>query len=304
MNKTKISKMARREEIEGYLFILPWVLGVCVFLITPIILSVFFSLTDYDYVSKPEFVGLQNYVQALTNDPLVWHTLKITFIYSAMAVPLELMLSFGMAILLNFRGSGIKVFRAIFYLPSILPPVAVSILWLWIFNPKFGIFNQVLGWVGIDGPAWLFDPEWALPALVIMSLWGFGRGMIIYLAGLQNINSEYYDAVKVDGASAFRSFFAITLPLMSPVIFFNLIMGIIGSLQAFAQAYIMTGGGPARSTQFFMLYIYQNAFSFFKAGYASALGWILFIIIFIFSLLIIRSSSAWVFYEGELRGRN
>ncbi|MBG0770603.1 MAG: sugar ABC transporter permease [Anaerolineaceae bacterium] len=304
MKTTKISKMARREEIEGYLFILPWVLGVCVFLITPIILSVFFSLTDYDYVSKPEFVGLQNYVQALTKDPLVWQTLKITFIYSAMAVPLELMLSFGMAILLNFRGSGIKVFRAIFYLPSILPPVAVSILWLWIFNPKFGIFNQVLGWVGIDGPAWLFDPEWALPALVIMSLWGFGRGMIIYLAGLQNINSEYYDAVKVDGANAFRSFFAITLPLMSPVIFFNLIMGIIGSLQAFAQAYIMTGGGPARSTQFFMLYIYQNAFSFFKAGYASALGWILFIIIFIFSLLIIRSSSAWVFYEGELRGRN
>ncbi|MBE0686400.1 MAG: sugar ABC transporter permease, partial [Anaerolineaceae bacterium] len=276
---------------------------IVLFLVVPIILSIYFSLTQYDYVSKPEFIGFQNYTEALKNDPLFWYTLKITFVFTALSLPLEFILSFGIALLLNFRGRGLNVFRTLFYLPSILPPVAVSILWIWILNPKFGILNQVLKVFGITGPAWLFDPKWALFALVIMSLWGFGRGMIIYLAGLQNINSEYFDAAKVDGANFFSMFSKITIPLMSPVIFFNIIMGIIGSFQVFAQAFIMTGGGPVRSTQFYMLYLYQNAFRFYKAGYASALGWLLFLIIVAISLLVIRSSSAWVYYEGELRGK-
>jgi multiple sugar transport system permease protein len=303
MKKNKLSRISRREEIEGFLFISPWLIGVCVFLIFPIILSIYLSFTKYDYITTPQFVGLENYTKALTDDPLFWHTLKITFLYTAMALPLELMLSFGVALLLNFRGFGINVFRALFYLPSVLPPVAVAILWLWMFNPKYGMLNQMLGFLGLDGPGWLFDPQWALIALVIMSLWGFGRGMIVYLAGLQNINPEYYEAAKVDGANVIAMFLRITIPLMSPVIFFNLVLGVIGSFQAFAQAFIMTGGGPARSTQFYMLYLYQNAFSFYKPGYASALGWLLFIVIMVFSLLIIRSSSAWVYYEGELRGR-
>jgi multiple sugar transport system permease protein len=303
MKNIKLSKLARREEIEGYLFISPWVIGFFVFLIVPIILSIYISLTNYDYLSKPEFVGFANYVRALTNDPKVWHSLKITFLYTIMALPLEITLAFGVALLLNFRGAGLNIFRTLFYLPSILPPVAVSILWLWIFNPKFGMMNQALGWLGLDGPGWLYDPKWALFALVVMSMWGFGRGMIVYLSGLQNINPEYYDAAKVDGAGVWNMFFKITIPMMSPVIFFNIVMGVIGSFQVFAQAFIMTGGGPAGSTQFFMLYLYQNAFSFYKAGYASALGWLLFIIIMIFSLLVIRSSTAWVYYEGELKGR-
>lgn len=303
MRTINLTKLARREEIEGYLLISPWLIGFVVFLVIPIIMSIYLSLTDYDYVSKPEFVGIDNYVKALTDDPQVWHSLKITLFYTLMALPLELSFSFGVALLLNFRGLGLNIFRTLFYLPSVLPPVAVSILWLWIFNPNFGILNQFLDWFGIDGPGWLYDPKWALFALVVMSMWGFGRGMIVYLSGLQNINTEYYDAAKVDGANAFITFYKITIPLMSPVIFFNIVMGVIGSFQVFAQAFIMTGGGPVRSTQFYMLYLYQNAFKFFHAGYASALGWLLFIIIMVFSLLVIRSSSAWVYYEGELKGR-
>lgn len=303
MKKNTLTKLARREEIGGFLLISPWLIGFVIFLVIPIIMSIYLSLTDYDYVSKPKFVGFDNYVKALTADPIVWHSLKITFLYTLMALPLELSFSFGVAMLLNFRGWGLNVFRTLFYLPSVLPPVAVSILWLWIFNPKFGILNQFLSWFGIDGPGWLYDPKWALFALVVMSLWGFGRGMIVYLSGLQNINTEYYDAAKVDGANLFTTFFKITVPLMSPVIFFNIVMGLIGSFQVFAQAFIMTGGGPANSTEFYMLYLYQNAFKFFKAGYASALGWLLFLVIMAFSLLVIKSSSAWVYYEGELKGR-
>jgi multiple sugar transport system permease protein len=295
--------MARREEIEGWLLISPWLIGICIFLVVPMILSIYVSFTKYDYVSPPEFIGLDNYVRALTADPKFWISLKITFLFTLMSLPLNFLLSFGVALLLNFRGAGLKIFRTIFYLPSILPPVAVSILWLWIFNPKYGMLNQIIGWFGIKGPGWLFDPKWALFALVVMSMWGFGQGMIVYLAGLQNINTEYYDAAKVDGAGPFRIFTKITIPLMSPVIFFNIVMGIIGSFQVFAQAFIMTGGGPVNSTLFYMLYLYQNSFKFYKAGYASALGWLLFVIIAFFSLLVVRSSSAWVYYEGDIKGR-
>ena len=303
MKQKILTKLARRQEVEGYLFISPWIIGFIIFLLFPIGLSIYLSFTGYDYLSPPKFIGLTNYLRALTIDPLFWHTLKITLLFAVMTLPLDFALSFGVALLLNFRGYGMNVYRAIYYLPSVLPPVAIAILWLWIFNPQYGIINQALGSLGIQGPGWLFDPQWALFALVIMSLWGFGRAMIIYLAGLQNINPEFYDAAKVDGAGVVASFWKITFPMMSPVIFFNLIMGIIGSFQVFVQAFIMTGGGPSRSTLFYMLYLYQNAFSFSKAGYASALAWLLFIIILFFSLLVLRSSSVWVYYEGELKGR-
>jgi multiple sugar transport system permease protein len=303
MTTKKLSKITRREEIEGYLFISPWLIGFIIFTLFPIALSIYLSFTDYKYVSAPKWIGLENYERALFKDPLFWHTLKTTLMFAAMSLPLNLILSLGVALLLNFRGFGMNIYRAIFYLPAVLPAVAVSILWLWILNPKYGIINQMLAWFGIKGPSWLFDPQWALFALVIMSLWGFGQAMIIYLAGLQNINSEFYDAAKVDGAGEVTTFWKITIPLISPVIFFTLVMGIIGSFQVFVQAYIMTDGGPANSTLFYMLYLYQNAFSFFKAGYASALAWLLFIIILLFSLLIIRTSSVWVYYEGEIKGR-
>jgi multiple sugar transport system permease protein len=220
-----------------------------------------------------------------------------------MFLPLELVASFSTALLLNLRVRGMRIYRTIYYLPSVLPMVAVALMWQWIFNPRFGILNQALKVFGIQGPKWLFDPEWALRALVVMSLWGIGRSVVTYLAGLQNINMELYDAAAVDGAGGFRRFLHITLPMMTPVIFLNLVMGIIGSFQVFAQSFVMTGGGPVRSTYFYMLYLYNAAFRFFKAGYASALAWIMFVIILFFTMLVVRSSSAWVYYEGELRGR-
>jgi multiple sugar transport system permease protein len=303
MNRTKLSRLARKEEIAGYLSISPWLIGFVLFLVIPIGMSIYLSFTKYDYVSKPVWVGLDNYKRALFNDPLFWQSLKITFLFALMSLPLNLILSFSVALLMNIRTRGMNIYRTLYYLPAILPPVAVSILWTWVFNPSYGVLNQFLGWFGIEGPAWLYDPNWSLSAMVIMSLWGFGQAMIIYLAGLQNINSEYYDAAKVDGGGRLAAFWNVTIPLMSPVIFFNLIMGIISSFQVFVQAYIMTSGGPANSTNFYMLYLYNNAFSYFKAGYASALAWILFAIILFFTLLILRSSSAWVYYEGEIKGR-
>jgi len=301
--KKKLSKAARREEIEGFLCISPWVIGFLVFTAFPFLFSIYLSLTKYGYVSAPEFVGLAHFKKALLNDPLVKRSLGVTFQFAAMFLPLELALSFGTALLLNLRVRGMNIYRTVFYLPSVLPMVSVSLLWIWILNPKFGVVNWALAMFGIKGPGWLFSPDWALPALVMMSLWGIGRSVIVYLAGLQNINSELYDAANVDGAGAASCFRHVTVPMMSPVIFFNLIMGIIGAFQVFAQAFIMTGGGPARATYFYMLYLYSNAFEFFKAGYASALAWIMFVIIMFFTLLVVRSSSAWVYYEGQLKGR-
>ncbi|MFH1928839.1 MAG: sugar ABC transporter permease [Chloroflexota bacterium] len=301
--KKKFSKAARREEIEGYLCISPWIIGFLVFTLFPFLFSIYLSLTKYGYVSAPEFVGLAHFKKALLNDPLMKRSLGVTFRFAAMFLPLELILSFGTALLLNLRVRGMNIYRTVFYLPSVLPMVSVSLLWIWILNPKFGVVNAALATFGIKGPGWLFSPDWALPALVMMSLWGIGRSVIVYLAGLQNINSELYDAANVDGAGAASCFRHVTVPMMSPVIFFNLIMGIIGAFQVFAQAFIMTGGGPARATYFYMLYLYSNAFEFFKAGYASALAWIMFVIIMFFTLLVVRSSSAWVYYEGQLKGR-
>lgn len=303
MGRAKRSVLARREEIEGFLCISPWLIGFLVFLAFPILFSLYLSFTTYDYVSAPKFAGLANYRRALRQDPLFWHSLAVTFKFAALALPLDLVFSFSVALLLNLKGRGMNVYRTIYYLPAVLPLVAVSILWIWIFNPQYGILNRGLSLLGIEGPAWLYDPDWALFALVIMSLWGTGRAVIIYLAGLQNINPELYDAARADGAGIMASFRHITVPMMTPVIFFNLIMGVIGAFQVFVQAFIMTEGGPARATYFYMLYLYNNAFQFFKAGYASALAWLLFVIILFFTLLILRSSSAWVYYEGELRGR-
>lgn len=299
MRGIALSKSERREEFLGYLFISPWIVGFLAFTVFPIGLSIYLSFTNYDYITSAKWVGLSNYVYALTVDPLFWHSLKVTFLFAAMALPLEFAFSFGVALLLNHRGYGMRVFRTIFYLPSVLPMVAVSILWLWIFNPIHGIFNQLLGLIGIQGPRWLYDTKWALPALVIMSLWAFGRAMIVYLAGLQNINKELYESAKIDGSGVMSAFWNITLPMMSPVILFNLIIGIIMSFQVFIQAFIMTDGGPGNSTLFYMLYLYRNAFFFYKPGYASALAWLIFVIILFFSMLVVRSSPAWVYYEGE-----
>ena len=292
----------RREAIGGYLFILPWIIGVVVFLLGPIAASFYFSLTNYQVVKAPEWAGLANY-QRLLNDDLFWQALKVTTIYVAISVPLGLVLSFLVALLMNQRVKGIGFWRTIFYLPNLIPLVAGTMLWLWMFNPQFGLINGFLARIGIDGPLWLQSQQWALPSLIIMNLWGVGGATLIYLAGLQGIPTDLYDAVAVDGGGAWAKLWTITIPQMTPVIFYNLVLGLIAGFQVFAQPLILTGGGPRYSTLFVVLYLYQNAFANFRMGYASAIAWALFLIILVLTLIIFKFSNAWVYYEGDTRKR-
>ncbi len=291
---------ARREALDCYVFISPAIIGLFAFMLGPIAASAYFSFTEYDILGTPKWVGLDNYVKLL-HDPLFWQSLKVTLVYAVVSVPLGLVVSLFLAVLLNQNLKGIFIFRTIYYLPSVISGVAVALLWRWIFNPDFGVMNWFLGKLGIEGPKWLYDENWALFAIIIMSLWGVGGSMLIYLAGLQSIPTEMYEAAEIDGANRRTQFLYITVPMLSPVIFFNLVMGIIGALQVFTEGYVMTSGGPNNSTLFSVLYLYRNAFDYLQMGYASALAWVLFIIIFFFTLLVFKSSPMWVYYE-ENRG--
>jgi multiple sugar transport system permease protein len=291
--------LQRREALAGYLFTAPWTLGLLLFIVGPIIASLVISLTDWAGINAPNWVGLANYAQMFGNDPLFWQSLKVTVLFTLFSVPLGLALGLLMAILLNQKVRGLSWFRTIYYLPSVVPPVAASMLWLWMFDPNFGLLNQFLGFLGIPGPGWLADEQWALPAMVVMSLWGVGGGMLIYLAGLQGIPSELYEAARIDGANWWTLFWRITLPLLSPVMFFNLITGVIGSFQFFTQSYVMTQGGPHYATEFYALYLFQQAFTYFHMGYASALAWVLFLIVLALTLIVLRSATWWVYYQGE-----
>jgi multiple sugar transport system permease protein len=298
----RMSAPARREAIEGYLFIAPWILGLLLFTIGPIIASFYFSLTDFDIVRTPLLVGLENYARLLGDD-LFWQALRVSTIYVFVAVPLGLVFSFALALLMNQRVRFLGLWRTIYYVPTLVPVIASTMLWLWIFNPEFGLLNTILRSFGIDGPLWLGHTQWALPSLILMSLWTVGGPMLIYLAGLQGIPTDLYEAADVDGAGGWAKFRAVTIPMMTPVIFFNLIMNMILAFQVFAQPFIMTEGGPRYATLFYVLYLYQNAFKFFRMGYASALAWVLFLVILVLTALVIRSSALWVFYEGEVRRR-
>ncbi|NPV08082.1 MAG: sugar ABC transporter permease [Anaerolineae bacterium] len=290
-----------KENLTGWLWAAPWVLGFLIFTLGPMLASVYFSFTDFPVISPPKWVGLENYRTMISGDKSIFQALKVTTIYAVVAIPLNLTLGFFLAILLNQPIKGVAVWRTVYYLPAVVSGVAVALLWQWIFNTDFGLANWLLSLVGVKGPRWLLDPGWALPALIIMSMWGVGGGMIINLAGLQSVPTHLYEAAEIDGAGAWRRFWTVTVPMVSPVIFFNLVMGIIGALQTFTQAFIMTGGGPREATYFYMLHLYNNAFQWLKMGYAAALAWVLFFYILFLTLLVIRSSSAWVYYEGELR---
>jgi multiple sugar transport system permease protein len=259
--------------------------------------SLAIAFTEWDLISSPRWVGLAN-AQAMINDQLMWQALKVTTIYAVTSVPLHIILGLLLALLLNARIVGVRFYRTAYYLPSVLSGVAVALLWRWLFSNEFGLFNALLSYVGIKGPSWLGDPSWALPSLVLMSLWGVGAGAIIYLAGLQGIPTDLYEAAEVDGANGWARFWHITLPMMTPVLFFQLVTGIIAALQVFTQAFIMTNGGPNNATLFFLLYLYQNGFQYFRMGYASALAWVLFLYILILTLIVYRSSELWVYYEG------
>jgi multiple sugar transport system permease protein len=290
-----------RSERTGYWFILPWFLGLLLFTIGPMIFSFILSFSNWDIITgvrSIEFVGLDNFIN-IFKDELFYQSLKVTFIFALVSVPLYQIMSILIAMLLNMRSRGMKFYRLIFFMPSVIPAVAVSMMWIMILNPEYGILNKALGWFGIQGPAWLQDPSYALGALIVMGIWGIGNTIIIYLSGLQGVPEELYEAAQLDGAGITRRFFNITIPMISPTIFFNLIMGIIGGFQYFTQAFVMTNGGPLNSTLFYNLYLYNKAFVSYEMGYASALSWILFAIIMLFTLIVIRSSSMWVYYNGD-----
>lgn len=272
--------------------------GFLLFTAGPMLISLWASFTDWDLLTDPLWVGLDNY-RDLATDPLFIQSIKVTLAYTAAYVPLDLVGGLLLALLVRPRFKGIGIFRTIFYLPTVFSGVAFVVVWLWMLNPNGGLINLALGWFGIEGPRWLLDPKYALWSLVLMSFWGWGRSMALYLGGMQSIPGELYEAAAMDGAGSFRQFFAVTLPLLSPTIFFNLVLSVITTFQSFTSAFVATNGGPLDSTLFLVLYIYRQAFEFFHMGYAAALAWVLFLIVLILTLLLLRSQKFWVFYLGE-----
>ena len=282
----------------GYVFILPWLIGFLLFTAGPMLASLYLSFCKYD-LHTLTWVGARNYEVLLRQDPLFWKSLTNTALYVLFSVPLGLTGSLAIALLLNQKVKGLAFFRTAFYLPSLVPAVASALVWQWIFHPDAGLLNYGLSMLGVKGPQWLQDPKTALPSLILMSLWGIGGSrMVIFLAGLQGISDELYEAASLDGAKGWAAFRHITLPMLSPTLFFNLVLGIIGSFQVFTSAYVMTNGGPNNATLMYVLYLYNNAFRYFKLGKASAMAWILFVILLIFTLVQFRSASKWVYYEG------
>ena len=297
-------KRRKKESFFGILFALPVMLGFIIFVLAPLIVSLVLSVTDYNVLGATiGFVGLDNYKHFFDGTDIYFYkSLGVTAYYVLLSVPLQIIFAFFIAMLLNANIKGRSIFRTIFYLPTIVPAVASSIVWMMLFDPDTGILNTVLKAVGMPGSRWIYGESTVIPSLALMSLWTVGGTVVIFLAGLQNVPKELYEAVEVDGGNWFRKLLAVTLPMVSPTIFFNLIMSFIGSFQVFSQAYIMTTGGPNNSSLFYVYYMYREAFQYGNLGIASALGWILFLIILVLTLLVFRTSAVWVFYEGE--GKN
>ncbi|MBA3873705.1 MAG: sugar ABC transporter permease [Chloroflexota bacterium] len=291
--------LTQRRNITGYIFIAPFILGFLLWFLIPAIVAGYLTFQKWDLISAPKFVGLDN-ITHLFNDPLLLLSLKATFVYTFLSVPLSLLLSFFLATLINREFRGIAIFRTIYYLPSIVPAIANALLWAWMFNTEFGLINVIVRALGGNKVAWLQSTTWAIPAFVILTLWGAGGSMIIFLAGLQGIPDIYYEAAEIDGAGRWTKLRHITLPLMSPIIFFNFVLGLINTFQIFTIAYLITGGtgGPENSTLFLVLYIYRTGFRSQNMGYASALSWVLFIILMVLSFIIFKYMGSRVFYEN------
>ncbi|MGF9905305.1 carbohydrate ABC transporter permease [Brevibacillus porteri] len=294
-------KLRGRAFLTPYLFILPWILGFLAFTLGPIFFSLVMSFFDWPVVGEVTFVGLDNYVNMFTDDPLFWQSLWITIKFALLFVPLNLFIALFLAMMLNQKVKGSGFFRTVFYLPSVISGVALAMIWAWVYDGEYGIFNYLLSLVGITGPDWLNDTTWALIAMVIASLWGQGSMVLIFLAGLKSIPESLYEAASIDGAGAVQKFFRITLPMVSPTILFNLIMTIISAFQQLSLALLLTGGGPLQSTYFYAMYAYDNAFKYFKMGYASANSWFMFAIILVLTFLVFKTSGKWVYYEGDNR---
>lgn len=305
--RTSWSKKERHYVYLGLAFASPWIIGFLVFTVYPFFGSLYFSLTDYDLFSPPRWVGLDNYKQIIA-DSGFYKSLGNTFFMAFISVPITLTCSLLIALLLNTKVKGINYYRTIFYLPSVIPIVASALLWTWMLNPDFGLINMVLRSLGLPDPAWLLDPRYTKPSLILMSLWGSGAGALIFLAALQGVPKQYYEAAQVDGANWWHRFWRITVPALSPIILFQLIMGLIGAFQIFTESYILAGGkvdggkslgGPDQSLLFYAVNLYQEAFVYLKMGYASALAWILFLIVLLITFVLLKTSGRWVYYGGD-----
>ena len=296
-----MNKMKKREAMWFYIMVSPWVIGFLVFTLGPMIYSAYLSLTNWDLFSAPKFIGFENYTDLFTKDKIFWKTVGNTFYYAFISVFLGMAASLWIANLLNKPFRGMRIYRTLLYIPATVPVVASSLLFIKLLAPDAGLVNQFIGWFGIDGPPWLLSPDWVKPALILMSLWGVGGGVTLLLAGMKGIPAEFYEAAAIDGASSRQQFFQITLPMLSPVIFFNLVMGLIGSLQIFTEIYIVTGGGPNNASKMIVPYLFDNAFRWYKMGYASSIAWVLFAITLVFTAIVFRSSNLWVYYESEIK---
>jgi multiple sugar transport system permease protein len=295
----KLSRRAR-DNIAGFLFISPWLIHFFGLIAFAMLFSLGISMTETDLLTGFRFTGFDNYVR-MWNDPLFWKAIQVTAYYTFALVPMSVVVSLSIALLMNQKVKFLGFWRTLYYLPSVVQGIAVTLLWGYVLNPRFGLLNLTLARFGIEGPRWFFSEEWAVPGLILMGLWGAGGGMLLYLAGLQGIPTQLYEAAEIDGANSLRRFWHITIPMLTPTIYFNLLISIIASFQVFTQAFVLTNGGPNNATLTQVLYLYRKGFQDFQFGYASALAWALFLIIMVFTILVVRSSSSWVHYEGETK---
>ena len=289
-----------RDTINGVLFAMPWLLGLSIFWIYPILASAYYSFTEYNGVQNPTWIGLQNYIDIFTNDEDFKNAVFNTFVFAGVSIPLAIVFAFGLAMLLNAKIRFQVVYRTVYFLPTLVPEVALALVWVYLFTPVTGLINAPFNWLGVKGPCWLACAAWTRQTMVMLALWLIGQQIVLYLAGLQDVPQDLYDAADVDGAGFLNKFRHITLPMMTPVVFFHLITSVIGALQFFTIPYIMVGstGGPGQSLLFYSIYLYKQAFTFFNMGYASALAWLLFMVALGITLLIFRSARLWVFYSG------
>jgi multiple sugar transport system permease protein len=292
------SSFARREAVEGYLFISPWIVGLVVFTVGPIVVSLYLSFTQYSVFTAPTWIGVTNYTNILTRDRLFWTSLYDTAYFVVVSVPVNVIIALLMGLLLSVNLPGIGLYRTFYYVPVVVPSVANALLWSILFSNE-GLVNEILQFLHLPRLNWLFDPRITKLIFVVMDAWGVGTTAMIFLSGLKNIPATFYESANVDGAGLLQRFWHVTIPLLTPVIFFNVVIGIINTFQVFTGAYVITSGGPANATLFYVLYLYQNGFSYFKMGYASALAWILFLIIFVFTVIQLRLARRWVYYEAQ-----
>lgn len=292
----------RRDLRNGLLFAAPYIVGFCAFMLYPLVMSIYYSFCQFNVIKPPVFVGLENFRRLFFEDPVFLKALYNTLYYTLFSVPLSLCMAVGLALLLNQKVRGMAVYRTVFFLPTIVPIVASSVLWLWVLNPESGLLNGALRqFLGVDGPGWLADEHWSKPSLILMSLWATGGAMVIFLAGLADVPQTLYEVADIDGAGPWAKFRHVTLPMLTPTILFNLVMGLITAFQYFTQVYVMTGGkgGPVDSTMFYALYLYRNSFYYLRMGYASAMAWMLFVVILAATVGVMISSKRWVHYHGE-----